>query len=46
MCQTAYENNIPKMKMQLKKGYNINTGDYDARTALHLAASEGHLEMC
>jgi len=30
----------------LKTLADINSGDYDHRTALHLAAGEGHLEIC
>ena len=26
-------------------GYDLNLGDYDKRTAIHLAASEGNYEM-
>ena len=29
----------------LEKNVDLNTADYDARTALHLAASNGHLEI-
>ena len=27
------------------KGVNMGQGDYDQRTALHLAAAEGHVEV-
>lgn len=35
-------NTIRRMYMQ---GFNLEMPDYDKRTALHLAASEGHLEV-
>ena len=28
-----------------QKGYDINVGDYDKRTAIHLACSEGNLKI-
>lgn len=28
-----------------EEGYDLATADYDDRTALHLAAAEGHLEV-
>lgn len=30
------------MKLLLQQGYNANTADYDKRTALMLAAANGH----
>lgn len=32
-------------RLVLEEGCSINAGDYDKRTALHLAASEGNLDM-
>ena len=29
----------------LTKGTDPNAGDYDGRTALHIAAAQGHLEI-
>ena len=43
LCQAAAEGNVPALQRQLDAGVNINTPDYDQRTALHVAASEGHL---
>lgn len=45
LCQAAFDNDITKMRLMLKEvGVNPNSGDYDKRTPLHLAASEGHIE--
>ena len=33
------------MQALLARGCRINAADYDKRTALHLAASEGRVEM-
>lgn len=43
LCQAAAEGNVPALQRQLEAGANLNTPDYDQRTALHVAASEGHL---
>ena len=32
-------------RLCLNPNLNIETGDYDGRTALHLAASEGHRDI-
>eukprot|EP01130_Rhizamoeba_saxonica_P012440 TRINITY_DN5247_c0_g1_i1.p1 TRINITY_DN5247_c0_g1~~TRINITY_DN5247_c0_g1_i1.p1 ORF type:complete len:1393 (-),score=361.44 TRINITY_DN5247_c0_g1_i1:42-4220(-) len=44
VCDAAQKNNIPLLEKYIKAGVDINIGDYDKRTALHIAASEGHLE--
>ena len=45
--QVALGNQFEAERMMLEKGqYLANFRDYDKRTALHLAASEGHLDMC
>jgi len=41
----ASENNRTRAMHLLLMGCDINGADYDARTALHLAASSGHLDM-
>jgi NhaP-type Na+/H+ or K+/H+ antiporter len=46
LIQAGYHGDIPKATAILKEGlYDINGGDYDKRTALHLACAEGHLQM-
>lgn len=44
-CLPACNWNLSLILMQ-RNGVDMNTGDYDQRTALHLAASNGHLEAC
>merc|ERR1712203_1173758 len=43
LCAAAYEDDLDCLKLLCEVvGVDPNTGDYDRRTALHLAASEGH----
>ena len=40
------EGNLPKIKEIIEKGnVNVNSSDYDRRCPLHLAASNGHIEV-
>ena len=41
LCDAASEGNIDSLKLILEHGIDPNTGDYDNRTPLHLAAAEG-----
>mmetsp|Transcript_31994 Transcript_31994/g.51668 ORF Transcript_31994/g.51668 Transcript_31994/m.51668 type:complete len:1406 (-) Transcript_31994:604-4821(-) len=46
LCSAASKNNLEEVKrLLLSSDLNVNAGDYDGRTALHLAASEGHVEL-
>ena len=45
LCQAAFENNLPDLKRLISNGVDPNESDYDGRTAMHLAASEGHLPI-
>ncbi|KAL1520012.1 hypothetical protein AB1Y20_023492 [Prymnesium parvum] len=46
MATAAYEGNGQLLQKLVKEEYfNVNASDYDKRTALHLAASEGHLDV-
>ena len=41
----AFENNVEGVRTLVAKGVPVHAGDYDSRTALHLAAAEGCLEV-
>lgn len=38
-----YDGDLDLLKCLLLAGCNVNAGDYDARTALHISAAEGNL---
>jgi hypothetical protein len=42
LCQAAAEGNVQALQRHFDAGVNLNTADYDSRTPLHVAASEGH----
>lgn len=47
LLQAAARGDIPAVKLLLEsRRTQINFRDYDRRTALHVAASEGHLSVC
>jgi glutaminase len=46
LCHASYKGEIQKVKDILNEGLcDVNGGDYDKRTALHLACAEGQAEM-
>ena len=45
MCSAVYKNNFNIIETCFKECANISAGDYDMRTPLHIAASEGNLDM-
>ena len=46
LITAASEGNVEEVRTLLEFGsMDLNQGDYDHRTALHLAANEGHLEV-
>jgi ankyrin repeat protein len=45
MCQAAFHNNIEDIKRLVVNGVDPNESDYDGRTALHLAASQGNITV-
>ena len=47
ILQAAARGDRPAMEALLKANpHHVNFRDYDRRTALHVAASEGHLDIC
>ena len=45
MCQFAAAGDIRKFQVLVSGGVSVNAQDYDRRSALHLAACGGHLEL-
>jgi glutaminase len=41
----SFENDIMSVRMMIRSGINVNMKDYDGRTALHIACSEGNYEI-
>jgi len=44
LCEAASKGDISELRHLVTNGLDVNEGDYDKRTALHLAASEGVLD--
>ncbi|CAE8609779.1 unnamed protein product [Polarella glacialis] len=45
LCDAASKADLGLLRVLAKRGVDINLGDYDGRTAVHLAASEGKLKV-
>ena len=45
LCGAAHKGSVKELRDLMQRGAPVNVGDYDRRTALHLAASEGMLEV-
>jgi len=45
LCSAAARGDSDMLRLLVSQGLNIDQGDYDKRTALHLAASEGLLHV-
>jgi len=43
LCQAVFDGDIPMLKRLIHARINVNSSDYDNRTACHIAASEGSL---
>jgi len=46
LCSAAAKNDLSQLKRIVDMRFDPNLGDYDDRTAFHLAASNGNLEIC
>ena len=44
LCDAASAGDLDALKLILEHGVDPNSGDYDDRTPLHLAAAEGHMK--
>ena len=44
LCEAARHGDVVRLRDLVEAGADVNVGDYDDRTALHLGAAEGHLE--
>jgi ankyrin repeat protein len=45
LCQAAFEGDVTHLQQAHRAGVDMNTADYDGRTAMHLAACEGRVEV-
>ena len=45
LCKAAAQGDMEKLRDFKSKNIDFNTGDYDSRCAIHLAASNGHLDV-
>ncbi|CAE8736524.1 unnamed protein product, partial [Polarella glacialis] len=45
LCDAASSGDLDKLRAIVKKGIDANSGDYDLRTAIHLAAAEGLVQV-
>lgn len=45
IINAAFENDVLAARNVIARGGKLNVADYDRRTPMHLAASEGHLDM-
>eukprot|EP00961_Rhodomonas_salina_P099404 1336703-Rhodomonas_salina.5 len=46
MCDAGFHGDLANIKRLVENGVQPNDSNYDGRTALHLAACEGHVEVC
>ena len=46
LCTYAHHNDARNLKTLLQEGADVNSTDYDLRSALHLAVCTGNLKLC
>jgi ankyrin repeat protein len=45
LCSCVYLCDLPLLRRLVRAGADVNAGDYDRRTALHISAAEGNAVM-
>ena len=45
LCWAAYQGDLDEVRRLVASGVNLDEADYDGRTCIHLAASEGKEEV-
>ena len=43
LCTCVFDCNVPLLRRYMKAGILVNAGNFDSRTALHVATAEGNL---
>lgn len=43
LCTCVFDCNVPLLRRYIKAGALVNSGNFDSRAALHVAAAEGNL---
>ena len=45
LCWAAYQGDLDEVRRLVASGVNLDEADYDGRTCMHLAASEGQTKV-
>ena len=45
LCWAAYQGDLTEIQRLVANGVNLDEADYDGRTCIHLAASEGKVDV-
>ena len=43
LCQAVFDGDVMRLRHLIRAGIQVNAGDYDRRTGVHIAAAEGNL---